>query len=337
MEPSMRHVGLSALVILGVTAGCRLGPLVPDEPGASANVLPKDAMISSVTSNADLTNQIVLNDGLSTLTLMTTKSVIVRGTTGATADGTLLHFWAFGDTDRAPTPIYVFGTGDPMSPSFTPLPDHPPMVETVPGDVDYKPIHTIYNVKVTDKYDGQKITTSGALSDAIDLELVEAPVAIKVFVNWPIVRPGLKLEVGPGTASIAPTPVYAHGYVVDSFPLGGMLGRQPNPFGLLPTSQVSFLREAGKPTYDPTHPIFLATVPAAAPTPGMPPNYTPVSLIVNVDLAVGKMADTIHKDSDLFMRSMTTGEILNAQPGVATFTITTKLTDLQIQFTEGMP
>src|SRR6185436_11288227 len=147
------------------------------------------------------------------------------------------------------------------------------LVETVPGDVDYEPIHTIFNVKVTDKYDGQKITTVGALSDAIDLGLVEAPVAVKVFVNWPIVRPGLKLEVTTGT-SVPPTPVYAHGYVVDSFPLGGALGRQPNPRGLLPTSQVSFLREAGKPTFDMAHPIFQATIPTMLP--GVTSNYTPL-------------------------------------------------------------
>jgi len=332
MEPNMRLAGrLAALAILGVTAGCRLGPLVPDEPGASANVLPKDAMIPTVDKNADLTMQIVLNDGLDTMTLMTNKNVIVRGTTGSTTDGTQVHFWAFGDADRAPTPVYVFGTGDPMSVSFTPLTDHPPLVETVPNDVDYEPVHTIFNVRVTDKYDGQKITTHGALSDAIDLKLVEAPVAISVFVNRPIVRPGLRLEVAPGT-SVAPTPVYAHGYLVDSFPLGGMLGRQPNPRGLLPTSQVSFLREAGKPTFDMAHPIFQATIPTAPP--GMNPNYTPLSQIVYVDLAPSKMVTDIHKDGDLFMR-MASGDIMNATSVVAQFTISSKLTDLQLQFAEG--
>jgi hypothetical protein len=332
MEPNMRLAGrLVALAILGTGAGCRLGPLVPDEPGASANVLPRDAMIPGVDKNADLTMQIVLNDSLDTMALMMKNNVIVRGVTGSVTDGTQVKFWAFGDADRAPTPIYVFGTGDPMSSSFTPLPpkDHPPLVETVPGDVDYEPIHTIYNVKVTDKYAGEKITTPGALADAIDLELIEAPVAIKVFVNWPIVRPGVKLEIGPGTASISSTPVYAHGYVVDSFPLGGTLGRQPNPFGLLPTSQVSFLREAGKPTFDMTHPIFQATIPTA-----MNPNYTPVSQIVYVDLAPGKMATDIHKDGDLFVR-MASGDIINATSAVAQFTISSKLTDLQLQFAEG--
>lgn len=332
-----RLVAFAVLGATGATAGCRLGPLVDDQPGASANVLPKDAVIPGVASNQDLMNQIVLNDRLSTTALTKNNNVIVRYTgmtASAAGDGVAVKFWAFGDADRAPAPIYVFGRGDPMSPSFAPLTEHPPLVEVVPGDPDYEPIHTIFNVKVTDKYDGQKITTLGALSDAIDLGLVEAPVAIKVFVNRPIVRPQLRLEVAPG-ASAAPTPVYAHGYLVDSFPLGGALGRQPTPSGLLPTSQVSFLREAGKPSYDPAHPIFQATIPTAPP--GANPNYTPLSQVIHVDLAAGVKATDIHKDGDLFTRS-TDGDIVSADLfKVAQFTVTNQLTDLQLQFAEGAP
>lgn len=327
-----------ALAILGTTSGCRLGPLAPDEPGASENVLPRDTPIPAVTSNNALMSQIIVNDHLDTLALMTNHNVIVRGTgmmTSAVGDGVTARYWAFGEADRAPTPIYVFGQGDPMSPSFTPLTDHPPLVEVVPGDVDYEAVHAIFNVRVTEKYDGQRITTPAALSDAIDLGLVEAPVSIKVFVNWPIVRSGLRLEVATGT-SVPPTPVYAHGYQVDSFPLGGMFGRQPNPFGLLPTAQVSFLREAGKPSYDRTRPIFQATVPTAAP--GATSTYTPVSVVVKVDLARGVNATDIRKDGDLFTRSTTTGEIVIADVNkVAQLVVTDEIIDLQIQFTDGAP
>jgi hypothetical protein len=338
MEPIMQRAAV--LAILGVTAaGCRLGPLVDDQPGASVNVLPSGTAIPSVMTNPDLMNQIALNDSLDTTTLMKNDNVIVRGTgmtASAAGDGVAVKFWAFGGADRAPTPVYVFGTGDPTTSSFAPLVDHPPLVEVVPGDVEYEPIHTIFNVKVTDKYAGQRITTLGALSDAIDLGLIEAPVSIKVFVNWPIVRPGLRLEVGSGTPA-PPTPVYAHGYVVDSFPLGGMPGRQPNPKGLLPTSQVSFLREAGKPTYDRTRPIFQATVPTAIAVAN--PSYTPLSVVVNVDLVLNKMASDIKKDGDLFARSATTGDIMNSlsSAGVAQFTVTSELIDLQIQFVDGAP
>jgi hypothetical protein len=314
--------------VLLLPAACSYPPL------PVANVLPKGTQIPSVALNSDLTNQIALNDGLNTTTLMENTNIIVRGTGGFAADGFVVKYWAFGNADRAPAPIYVFGVGAPTSASFTPLPDHPPLAETVPGDTDYEPIHAIFNVEVTDKYDGQKITTLAALSDAIDLQLVEAPVAINVFVNWPIVRPGLRLEIG-SSAAVAPTPVYAHGYVVDSFPLGGALGRQPNPRGLLPTSQVSFLREAGKPNYDMSRPIFQATIPTAPP--GMSPNYTPVSQVVNVDLAPGRLVMDIHRDSDLFMRSASGDIVIANLSNVARFDITTQLLDLQIQFAEGSP
>jgi hypothetical protein len=343
MEPTMQRVvhrvvpGLVALASLGAAAGCRLGPLVDDQPGASASVLPKGTQVPSVAMNRDLTAQITINDGLDGDALTMSNGVITRGTTGFTADGMQVKYWLFGQTDLAPSPIYVFGRGDPTSSSFVPLTDHPPMVGVVPGDPEYQPIHTIYRVAVTDTYDGQKITTLGALSDAIELQLVQPPLAIKVFVNWPIVRSGLKLEVGI-VAPIDPTPVYAHGYAVDSFPLGGPRGMQPNPFGILPTSQVSFLREAGKPDYDPNRPIFQATIPPAAPTPAqMFPSYTPISAVVNVDLVPGRNATDIHKDSDLFGRD-NDGNITTAnQSNVARFTVTDQLLDLQVQFAEGSP
>jgi hypothetical protein len=343
MEPTMqrvvhrlapRLVGLASLASLGAVAGCRLGPLVDDQPGASASVLPKDTPVPIVTMNPDLATQIAFNDGLDSIALMMNGGVITRGTGGFAADGTQVKYWTIGATDLAPTPIYVFGSGDPMSASFTPLPDHPPLVGVVPGDLEYQPIHTIYRVAVTNKYDGQKITTLAALSDAIELQLVQAPLAIKVFVNWPIVRAGLKLEVGAG-GPIGPTPVYAHGYAVDSFPLGGVRGMQPNPFGILPTSQVSFLREAGKPAFDISHPIFQANIPPAPAQTS--PNYTPVSVVVNVDLVAGRNVTDIHRDSDLFTRDMV-GNIVSANPSnVAQFTITSRLLDLQIQFAEGSP
>lgn len=324
---------LVALASLGAIAGCRLGPLVDDQPGASASILPKGTVVPIVTTNKDLANQIAVNDGLDSNAIMMNGGVLTRGTTGSPADGTQVRYWTIGATDLAPSPIYIFGSGDPMSTSFVPLPDHPPLVEVVPGDLEYQPVHTIYRVAVTDKYDGQKITTLAALSDAIELGLVQAPLAIKMFVNWPIVRSGLKLEVGTGS-TIGPTPVYAHGYAVDSFRFGGTLGMQPNPFGILPTSQVSFLREPGKPNYDMSHPIFQATIPSAPAQ--TTPNYTPISVVVDVDLAQGKVTD-IHRDSDLFNRDTMTGNITSSMSSVARFTVTTQLLDLQIQFAEDSP
>ncbi|HEU5270262.1 MAG TPA: hypothetical protein VFU36_10090 [Jatrophihabitans sp.] len=101
----------------------------------------------------------------------------------------------------------------------------------------------------------------------------------------------------------------------------------------MPTSQVSFLREAGKPGYDRSRPIFQATIPTGPP--GATPSYTPVSAVINVDLLPNILATNIKKDSDLFMRS-TTGDIIAADTTkVAQFTVTGELVDLQIQFADG--
>jgi len=328
-----RAIAIAITVAAG--AACRLDPLVKDQPGASASILPKGATVLGVAANPELLNQITLNDSLDSKALAMTGGVILRGAGFAGTGPTMVPvmFWAFGGAERAPAPIYVFGRGDPTSPAFAIEIEHPPLVDAVPGDREYEPIHTIYRVAFTDKYAEQRITTTAALADAVDIGLVEPPVAAKQFVNWPIVRPGLRLEVGGGDP-VAPIAVYGRGYLLDSFRLGGALGTQPNPFGLLPTSQVSFLRGQSDPGYNTARPIFQASVPTGPP--GTNPNYTPVSVVINVDLVPNVMATTITRDSELFMRSAT-GAITGALPMVQQFTFTGATLDLQLQFAEGAP
>lgn len=304
------------------TAACRLGPLVDDEAGASANLLPATATVPLVASNADLVNQITLNDGLDT-----TDGVVARGS-GFSA-GNPVGFWAFGPTSRAPAPMYIFGTGDALT-GFQPN-QHLPLVMTVPGDADYNPVHTIYRVVVTEKYAGELITTQGALDDAIEIGLVHEPVAIDKFVNQPIVPPGVTLEVGGTAGKAAPTKVYARGFLADSFQLGGDFPIQPNPNGLLPTSQVSFVRHPKQATYDATKPVFQLQIPAAPPQ--MAPNYTPISFVINVDV---NSDVEVTSDAQLFTRSAT-GAIIGTTDLVLLYTVTAQTLDLQLQFKEGSP
>ena len=59
--------------------------------------------------------------------------------------------------------------------------------------------------------------------------------------------------------------------------------------------------------------------------------------MINVDLVAPLKVTDIHKDGDLFMRSAT-GDIVTADLSkVARFTVTSQLTDLQIQFADGAP
>ena len=313
------------------TTGC-LNPLVEDKPGASAHLLPAGTPVPSAIDNPDLKVQLTLNDGLDDAAFTANAGVVQRGT--GMSGGASVRFWSFGPATQAPSPIYKFFkmTASGLSPIA-----HPPLLDALPGDHGYGPIHGINQVIVTDAYNGELITTMDALADAIDLGLVNEPVPIKMFVDCPVVLPNTKLDVGGTPPQQAlPETMYARGYTVTAFEFGGALEVQPIPAGgvLMPTNQVSFLREPGK-IYDTTRPIFQATIPTVTPPTAMP-NYTPLSVVVNVDLANGVTADTITKDSDLFVRS-STGAITGTQPGVAAFQVTTSIQLLQLQFTDGMP
>jgi hypothetical protein len=325
---------LAAIALAGAAttgAACRLNPLVDDTPGASTTIQPADATIKHVSDNTDLTTQITLNDSLDSKALAANGSLIARGN-GFSGNGTPVPYWSFGAVNRAPAPMYVFGTGDPTTTAFV-TNSHLPLVDAVPGDVKYSPIHNLYRVVLTDKYHDEKITSTEALADALELGLIQEPVAIKAIVDMPLVRPGTKLDVGAGGPAL-PGAVYAHGYIVDAYRLGGQFAVQPNPNGLVPTNQVSFLRAQGEAGYLQTRPIFQANVPSAPPTTA--PNYTPLSVVVNVDLAPNVAANSITSDAQLFTRG-TNGAITGTKPEVLQFTVTTTQLDLQMQFSEGAP
>jgi hypothetical protein len=328
-EPTMQRLLATAIA---VTAACRLDPLVEDDPGASAHVLPAGANVPDVITNADLINQLSLNDGLDTKALQTAGNIILRGT--GQSDGMEVRYWAFGAATRAPSPLYRFGTVDTGGAFHAN--DHLPLADAMPGEYSYSPLHAIHHVIVTERYAGELITTTSALADAIQLGLVEAPVATHTFVDSPIVRPGLTLDVddapGGGHVAIPPTKLYAHGYVMEAFQLGNLFGPLPNPKGLLPTSDVSYLRDRRGPIYDATRPIFQATIPASAEAAAAA--YTPLSVIVDVDLTADN-AGTITRDSELFQRNPS-GGIDMVTDNVAHFAATSSLV-LQLQFKKGMP
>ncbi len=240
-------------------------------------------------------------------------------------------------------PLYVFGTLD-TSGVFTPLPTHPPLIDTICGDVRYSPIRRVTDVPVTDKYAGELITTTAALSDAIDLGLVGDPVPDGTWVNMPVVLPGTTLEVGdPAMYPALPTQqVYGLGYLVDVFELGTSLGRQPLKNGMVPVGQASGL-QSGVATGSPpllstaTDPelVFQYAIPTTPPA--TTPSYSPLATDVTVRLADGIAPSAITSDSDLFKRSSggaITGYYVD---NVASYTVDTTTNNLQLQFADGSP
>jgi hypothetical protein len=321
-----RIVRASLPLLLG---GCLLDPLVEDEPGTSVYILPAGAEVPSVADEPELVHQIIVHDGLDDGDLEDAGGVVplLAGWSGGAAVG----YWDFGSAPRIGALVYVLveDTGD----GPVPIADHPPLYDSLPGDAVYSPIRRIQHVAVTSAYRGELLTTVRALTDAVELGLVEEPVTTGLWIDAPVVAPGTTLDLGDGDTA-APVEVFADGYRAERFVFGGELGIQPLRNGAIPTAQASLVREAGQVSYG-DEPIFQLGIPTEGPTDDY--NYTPVTVIVEVELAAGVIAaDTIHGDADLFGRSGNGG--INAMTvAVDSFAITETILNLPLQFTGGAP
>ncbi|MEJ7597410.1 MAG: hypothetical protein WKG01_05825 [Kofleriaceae bacterium] len=330
-------------------AGCDIGPRVIDratpdaDQGGYLNLLPAGTPVPGVDSDAELLVQIRVNDGLSDTALMASGGVVLRGT--GKAGGATVRFWNFGpaavDGNFAlVSSLYVIGTDE--AGVFTPLAEHPRVIDTLPGDPRHSAIRRVINVPVTDKYRGELITTIAALGEAIELGLVGDPVPDGTWVNLPVVLPGTSLEVGDPTPPVLPTQVFGQGYRVEVFELGTSLGRQPTRNGSVPIGQASGLQTGvptGVPPSLPTavdpQPVFQYGIPIEPP--GMTVTYTPLAADVTIRLASGVEPAAVTSDLALFKRSAT-GAITAFYPDtVATFTVGTTVNNLQLQFAEGAP
>ncbi|MGE0546220.1 MAG: hypothetical protein AB7O24_12250 [Kofleriaceae bacterium] len=331
--------------LLALTAAACIDPRVKDGgPQISNNLLEPGAEIPSIATDAELVAQIQINDGLDDKSLADNAGVIKRST-GKAANATVMY-WNFGAAKMSgsfaiASPLYVLADkiGDGM---YTPRTDHPKLTDSIPGDAGYSAIRRVLYVPVTDKYAGEVIPTTEALEDAILLGLVEEPVSAGTWVNMVVVPPGTKLELGGSAEPLAASQVIARGFMVDTFTFGGDRGVQPLRNGGIPVGQASLLQTGvatGIPPTLPTsfdsQPVFQYGIPAAPPT--MSFNYTPLVTEIQVRLATGVEPATIMDDATLFKRSMT-GSISSFYiDTVSTFTITTTVSNRQLQFAEGSP
>jgi hypothetical protein len=350
-----------ALVALG--GGCdTLQPLVDDDrydaapsndvdaaPPADAStgprfVLPAGSAVPGVADNAELVTQIRLNDGLSDNALASNGGVLARST--GKAGGATVMFWNFGAAPMAgnfavTAPLYVLVDSDGAS-GWIPRADHPAIIDTIPGDTFYSPIRRIMYVPVTATYAGERIPSLDALSEALALGLVSEPVQAGTWRNMPVVPPDTKLEVGGAAPPVVPTEVYGRGYRVTLFPLGGDRGTQPLRNGSMPVGQESRLFSGVPSGTPPTLPasadpavVFQYGIPAAPPTTAF--NYTPLVTQLDVRLATGIAPTTINNDPQLFARSATGGINGYYVDSVASYAVTTTVTNKQLQFQEGQP
>jgi hypothetical protein len=178
--------------------------------GYSPHLLDDDADIPHVEDDMLLAMRIGNNDAV---------DPVVPLRTGYAA-GKVVQYWDFGIASSSPEPVWLFrrrnADGEPVA--F----GHPDLIDTVPGDMGYSPIRSLFIVYVTREYQGEQITSAQALEDAIELGLVEEPMAMGVAGNWPVVLAGTTIEVAEGDAPIEPEPAYYHGRLTQHVRFGGM-------------------------------------------------------------------------------------------------------------------
>ncbi len=231
----------SSLALLAL-AGC-LDARVSDEVVPPDLILPANASVPSIYDTDD-GPKIEAGDG-------------VDGTVpleSGFAGGRLVRFWDFGPAPDHVVPLFrlVRRTGD----TVTPLP-HPPIFSAVPGDVTYSPYWLVYQVEVTDKYQGELITSAAALNQAQARGLVGSPHAMPGNVNCPVVGKNVKLEVGGDNPPLTPNGVfYYEGHQGFYFDFGASALAANNV--TVPTMDLDELRrEGGDPVSEPVRGVDL--------------------------------------------------------------------------------
>jgi hypothetical protein len=188
----MRLLSCRPSVLLAL-AGC-LGPQVSDVVSQPQLVLPAGAAVPLIDTTDD-GKAIVANDGVDgTIPLLS-----------GFVNGRPVHFWNFGPVPTHASPLFrlVRVSGG----TTTRLP-HPPIFTSIPGDIGYSPYWTVFEVPVTDAYQGQLITSPAALNEAQNLGLVGAAKPHPTNIDCPVVARDIRLEVGGGQPPLAPPSVY---------------------------------------------------------------------------------------------------------------------------------
>jgi hypothetical protein len=157
----------------------------------------------------------------------------------------------------------------------------------------------------------------------------------------PVVPPDTNLELGGTAAPLPPSEIYALGHRVTAFRVGHTQPLRNNSVSIGQESRLVSGVATGTPPAMPTSadavPVFQYGIPAAPPTDTL--NYTPLATQIDVRLTTGIAPATIMNDAQLFRRMPAATGSINGYyvDAVASYTITTTVTNRQIQFLEGAP
>ncbi len=289
----MRLVSVCSLLAIAAVAatGC-LEPLVSDEPGASTHIQPQGYLVPHVSTSADLTRQIRVNDGLADQALLDAGGV-VKLKSGFAA-GSPIQYWDFGDVNGQAGVLFrlVEKTGDVVTPLHSPY-----IVNALPGDAGYSPLWLVQDVVVTEHYHGEVLASVEALTDAVDLGLIEEPVPALLYMDGPIVAQGTVLDMGMGQPTRSTTEVYAHGYRADMFFLGG-------------ATPLKVIAKAGKLPKGDVHMVSLGNAVSPMKTPlfqNLSTPWTPMVRVINCRATPPDATDPttiLTSETQLFTRDM---------------------------------
>jgi len=196
-----------------VTGGC-VDRLVSDEVDRGALILPAGTELPSAEDDPALAAKIDANDGFDG-----EVAWALEGFWG----GRAVTWWDFGSASPLPIPLYMLVEEDPhgafeaRGKKWSPVPEHYPIFDKIPGDAGYSPWWEVVLVPITTRYAGEVLPSFEAVAAAEAKGLVQAPIPLPIAVNCPVVLPSARLEREPGGALEEPFEAYFRGVEVHYF------------------------------------------------------------------------------------------------------------------------
>lgn len=189
------HARLASLALVCCCLVACLEQPETESVGYSTYVLAPDAEVRPLERDLDAQKKLDLNDGLGTEVLLRTGNF----------DDQVAWYWDLGQAPMNAEPMWVLVEGAGRG---VPLAGHPPIIDSIPGDAAYSPMRIIFDVHVTEKYQGERIPSQRALEDAIELGLVRDPKLSGYFANCVVTLEAVTFELGFDMPALQPTSAY---------------------------------------------------------------------------------------------------------------------------------
>ena len=178
----------------------------------SSYVMPSGSAVPQFENDKAAAKKLDANDGFSGMSIPLHSAFVA---------GNEVQYWDLGPlTAVAPKPMWIFrrrSTDDGPAQEV----GHPNLIESIPGDTPYTPLRQLFVVIVTSKYHGERITSLRALEDAVEIGLVEPPVAQDRFVDCAVTLSTMQLQTASDGEMLSPEQAYYKGRVVYQFCIGG--------------------------------------------------------------------------------------------------------------------